>query len=129
MDGVLLEQLIDHTRQCLPEEGCGFLIGRGNRATRFLPAPNVLASSTAFQIAPPVLFSLFRDLRSSGEDLVAICHSHPVGPARPSERDVAEAYHPSSFYVIVSFGGPEPEVRAWLIDGGVVQAAEIHASC
>lgn len=129
LEAQLLEQMIDHTRGCLPEEGCGFLIGHGNSARRFLPVPNALGSSREFQVEPQVLFNLFRDLRSSGEDLVGICHSHPKGPARPSDRDVAEACYPSAFHVIVSFGSPEPEIRAWRIDDGHVLEAEIHASC
>ena len=129
LDSVLLDQIIDHVRQCLPEEGCGFLIGRESRATRFVPVPNALGSPTAFEVEPGVLFGLMRDLRSSGEDLVGICHSHPVGTARPSARDVADAHYPSSFYLIVSLAESEPEVRAWRIVDGNVQEAEIHASC
>jgi proteasome lid subunit RPN8/RPN11 len=129
VEALLLEQVIEHTRMCLPEEGCGFLIGHRNHATRFLPVPNALGSAQEYQIEPQVLFNLFRDLRSSGEDLVGICHSHPVGPAWPSERDVAEAHYPSSFHVIVSFGGSEPETRAFRIEAGQVLEAEIHASC
>jgi proteasome lid subunit RPN8/RPN11 len=128
LDGALLDQVTAHLRDCLPREGCGFLIGQENMARRFEPAPNVLGSGSAFEVPPVVLFDLQRRLRFSGEQLVGICHSHPRGPARPSERDVALARHPGCFYVIVSFAGTEPEVRAWRIEGGKAWEAEVHAN-
>jgi len=129
LDPPLLDQLTGYLKSCLPQEGCGFLIGIEDRATRFVPAPNVLASRSAFEVTPAFLFGLFREIRSSGEHLVGICHSHPSGPARPSARDVAEAHYPAAFYVIVSLADEAPEVRAWRIFDGQVLEAEIHASC
>jgi [CysO sulfur-carrier protein]-S-L-cysteine hydrolase len=128
LDGVLLARLTDYLRSRLPEEGCGFLIGRESNAVRFESVPNALGSRSAFEIHPAILFDLQRKLRSTGEDLVAICHSHPDGPARPSGRDIALARHPDSFYVIVSFASGEPEVRAWRIVGGRIWEAEVHAN-
>lgn len=128
LDGVLLARLIDYLGSCLPEEGSGFLIGRESSAVRFEPVPNALASRSAFEIHPSVLFDLQRKLRSTGEDLVGICHSHPRGPAGPSERDIALARHPDSFYLIVSFACGEPEARAWRIVGGRAWEAEVRAN-
>ena len=127
VDAGLLEQLTAHFRNCLPDEGCGFLIGRKDTATRFLPSPNTLGSSSAFEVDPRFLFDLFRQLRASGEDLVGICHSHPAGPARPSARDVASAHYPDSFYLIVSLASAVPEIRVWRIIDGEVLEAELHA--
>jgi proteasome lid subunit RPN8/RPN11 len=128
VDAGLLGQLTEYLRSCLPQEGCGFLLGHGGRASRFVPAPNALGSHARFGVGPQFLFDLFRQLRAAGEDLVAICHSHPSGPARPSSVDIREAHYPQSFYVIVSFAG-DPEIRAWRISDGQVLEAEIHASC
>lgn len=128
LDGALLVRMTEYLRSCLPEEGCGFLIGRESNAVRFEPAPNALVSRSAFEIHPAVLFDLQRKLRSTGEDLVGICHSHPHGPSGPSERDIALARHPDSFYVIVSFALGEPEVRAWRIVGCRAWEAEVRAN-
>lgn len=128
LDSRLLDELTEHVRSCLPEEGCGFLIGAGDRATRFVPAPNVLRSVSAYEVDPRFLFGLFRALRVSGEKLVAICHSHPAGAARPSARDVAWAGYPDSLHVIVSLASGEPEVRAWQLVDGEVLEAELHAN-
>ena len=123
----VLEQIVQHARECLPEEGCGFLVGRGPSVDRFLPAPNALRSETAFEVEPEFLFELFRQIRVSGEDLVGIYHSHPRGPAVPSPRDVAEAYYPECTHIIVSLAGPEPEVRAYRILDEEVLEIELHA--
>ena len=123
----LLEEVVRHSRDCFPEESCGFLVGRPATIDRFVPAPNALRSKTAFEVDPQFLFELFRQLRSSGETLRAICHSHPTGPAVPSARDVAEAHDPDCAYVIVSMAGPEPEIRAYRIVEGEVLEMELHA--
>ena len=109
----ILEEVVRHARECLPEEACGFLIGRG---------------ATAYNIAPQCLFDLVRELRVSGEDLVGIYHSHPATEAVPSSRDVAEAHYPDSAYVIVSLCDPDrPEVNAFRIVDGQVEEVELHA--
>jgi len=84
----LLERMIRHAQAVYPVEACGIVIGRGLNGSRFLPLHNVLASETAYEIDPSVLASTFRSLRETGEELVAIVHSHPRSPAEPSERDL-----------------------------------------
>jgi len=128
VDVPILDQVIGHLEKCLPNEGCGFLIGRGNVVSRFVPAANTRASPSAFEVDPQVLFDLNRSLRISGEDLVAICHSHPNQPACPSERDIREAHYPDSFYLIVSFLRKEPDVRVWRVVGAEALEAELHAN-
>jgi len=124
----ILEEVVRHARECLPEEACGFLIGRGDNVQRFVTATNELASATAYNIAPQCLFDLVRELRVSGEDLVGIYHSHPATEAVPSSRDVAEAHYPDSAYVIVSLCDPDrPEVNAFRIVDGQVEEVELHA--
>ncbi len=123
----LLEQIADHARDCIPEEACGFLVGISDAVSRFVPAPNVLHSPTAFEVDPAFLFDLVRKLRLSGEDLIAICHSHPTGPAHPSARDIAGAHYPDCAYVIVSLARADPEIRAYRISGGDAFEMELHA--
>ncbi len=123
----LIDEMVAYARRCLPEEACGFLVGRSGTVERFVPAPNALRSRTAFEVEPRFLFDLFRQLRSSGEDLLAICHSHPTRPAVPSARDVAEAHYPDCAYVIVSLAGAEADIRAYRIVGSEVLEMELHA--
>ena len=124
----VFQEIIRHARSCLPEESCGFLVGWEGRIERFIPAKNALASKTAFSVEPRFLFKLFRELRASGETLVAIYHSHPTGEAIPSPRDVREAYYPNSAHVIVSLQDEtQPEVRAFrVIEDDVIEIG-LHA--
>ena len=115
----LVEQIIDHARKALPEEACGLLVGRITAATRFMPLPNSLRSETAYEIDPVLLVRTLRSLRDSGDELVAIVHSHPQGPAAPSGRDRARAFYPEAAQLIVSLADPDhPQMRAYrIIDG------------
>jgi len=119
--------MIKHAKEKYPEEACGLLVGQDS-AARFIPMENTLASSTAFEMDPAQLISTFKDLRSSGENLVAIFHSHPRGPARPSESDIQRAYYPQAAQLIISFADPErPQAAAFRIIDGEVLEIEVHA--
>jgi proteasome lid subunit RPN8/RPN11 len=124
----LLQQIIRHAQACYPQEGCGLLAGRENQATRFIPMENCLGSETEYEVDPRQLIQTLRSLRDSGEQLVAIYHSHPRGPAEPSQRDVERAYYPEAAHLIVSLERPGgPLVRAFRIIDGEVTEIEVHA--
>ncbi len=123
----LLEQLIEQAKANYPLEACGLLVGSGS-ATRFIPMENILASSSAYEMDPGKLISTLRDLRSTGEDLQAIYHSHPHGPARPSKSDIERAYYPEAAHLIVSLADLErPQAAAFRIIEGKVLEIEVHA--
>lgn len=122
--GDLLDELIRHSKACLPLEACGFLTGHGGVADRFVPAPNALESGEAFQVEPSFLFKFFRRLRTEGREVVGIVHSHPAAPPVPSTRDLGGACDTRAAHVIVSLEGGRPEIRAYRIDRGA--AAEIE---
>jgi len=65
----------------LPEEACGLLGGRQNRAEIVLPVTNSLHSSTRFFLDPEEMITAILQLESRGMDVVGIYHSHPAGPA------------------------------------------------
>ncbi len=122
----ILEQVIEHAKTCHPQEGCGLLVG-SQLATRFIPMDNARASSTDYEMEPAQLIAMLRDLRTSGEALLAIYHSHPFGPAKPSESDIERAYYPEAAHLIVSLVEPErPRTAAFRIIDGKVYEIEIH---
>ena len=123
----LLDQVIEHAKSNYPQEACGLLVGRGS-ANRFISMVNVLASSSAYEMDPASLINVFRDLRNTGEELLAIYHSHPHGPARPSKSDIERAYYPEAAHLIVSLADPErPQAGAFRILDGEVLEIEVHA--
>jgi len=123
----LLGRVIEHAKANYPHEACGLLVGPGS-AIRFIPMENILASSSAYEMDPGKLISTLRDLRSTGEDIQAIYHSHPHGPARPSKSDIERAYYPEAAHLIVSLADPErPQTAAFRIIAGEVIEIEVRA--
>jgi proteasome lid subunit RPN8/RPN11 len=123
----LLEKIIEHALAGYPQETCGLLAGNANHATRFIPMENRLASRTSYEMDPAELIQTLREFRDAGEQLVAICHSHPSTPAEPSHRDIERAYYPDAAYLIVSLAERRPEVRAFRISAGEAVEIEVHA--
>ena len=119
----ILEEISQHAKDEYPREGCG-LITR----SRFIPMTNVAQSAAEFEMDPAELVNTFRDLRNAGEEVVAIYHSHPHGPARPSGTDVRRAYYPDAAHLIVSLADlKHPKIAAFRIIDGEVLEIEVHA--
>lgn len=118
--------LVAEARRNPSVECCGFLAGTAGVITELLPAPNALASATAYEIAPEHLFRLFRQMRAHALDHLGIYHSHPATENTPSPSDLARAFYPDLAYFIVS---PRPDaprpVRAFEIRNGTALEREI----
>jgi len=123
----IAEEMLQHVRRDSRIECCGLLAGRDGVIERVFPAKNILASATAYEIAPQELFTLFRQMRSDGMDLMGIYHSHPSGENVPSPRDIVQAFYPASAYFILSpqEGAANP-VRVFSIVEGAVQELTIE---
>jgi [CysO sulfur-carrier protein]-S-L-cysteine hydrolase len=76
--------LEEHARAEEPNEACGVIVLQDGRAERFVPGRNAAASPYRFELEvdPEVWF-----LEDEGYEL-AVFHSHPASPARPSRTDV-----------------------------------------
>ncbi len=95
--------------------------GREGVATAVYPIENIWHSPTAYEMAPVPQVETMLKIEDGGDELCAIFHSHPHGPAYPSPTDVALAYYPDSVYLIVSLQEPEqPVIRGFMIVNGVV---------
>ena len=123
----ILDQLTQHARQAFPHEACGLLAGR-DVVERFIAMKNISPSASQFDMDPAELFQVLRELRNSGEDLLAIYHSHPHGPAEPSKTDIERAYYPDAAHLIISLADPEhPRAAAFRIVDGAALPIELHA--
>lgn len=107
-------------------ECCGLLAGADGIITKIFPAKNVLASPTAYEVAPQELFPLFRHMREEGLEHLGIYHSHPASENFPSARDIELAGYPNQAYFIISLlpAALHP-VRAFSIRDGHVEELEI----
>jgi proteasome lid subunit RPN8/RPN11 len=125
----LLDEIHEQTAAEAPRECCG-LLGGVRRESTYLarsryPLHNQSAQpETQFFAAPEDLFPAMRQMRERGEDLVAIYHSHPRGPARPSETDLALAFYPEAFLIIVTLS-PIPGLRAFRLSGNDAIEVEV----
>jgi proteasome lid subunit RPN8/RPN11 len=111
----LLRAMLEQARCEVPRESVGLLFGLANRARRLVRLPNVAADARRrFMGEPRALLAALREADEVGDALVALYHSHPRGPARPSRRDLAEARYEVPTIIVV----PRPAVvRAFELRG------------
>jgi [CysO sulfur-carrier protein]-S-L-cysteine hydrolase len=98
----VLSRMLAHARAEAPRECCGLLAGRDAEISAVWPCANVLASTSAFEIAPPELIGISKAIRSRGLQLTGIYHSHARGENYPSPADIERAYYPEACYFIIS---------------------------
>jgi proteasome lid subunit RPN8/RPN11 len=84
----------DHVARLAPEEACGLLSGKEGRVEAAIPVTNELHSPVRFRMDPREQLHAFHRIEHDGTDLLAIYHSHPQGPGRPSPTDLDEFYYP-----------------------------------
>jgi len=109
-----------HAREVRPEECCGLVGGRegssggGAEGASVYPLRNIAPDkSVAYDGDPQDLCEAQRVMRSRGEQLLGVYHSHPRERAPvPSESDVRLAYHPSAIYFIIGMEGGTGENAA-----------------
>ncbi len=120
----LADRMLAHARSELPNEACGLLGGstEHGRATSYHPARNAEASPLRYNVHPEDLVRIVFEIEDSGQDLVAIFHSHTASPAVPSATDRRAAQYPDAFYVLATLAEadapPAAALRAWRIRGG-----------
>jgi len=105
--------LEEHARAEAPNEACGLVLLREGRAERYEPGRNAAASPYRFDLdADPELWFAEDD----GYEL-AVFHSHPASPARPSRTDVENiGLWEGRPYLILSLRSGE--LAAFRIEGG-----------
>jgi [CysO sulfur-carrier protein]-S-L-cysteine hydrolase len=113
-------ELEEHARAEAPNEACGLLLFRERRAERYERGRNTLASPYRFEleIDPEIWFA-----EDEGYEL-AVFHSHPASPPRPSRTDVERiGLWEGRPYLILRLD--TGELAAWRIRGGEVAEEEL----
>ena len=117
----LYAEMIAHLKAVYPQEGCGLLAGIENQVFKNYPIENILHSPTAFEMDPLQQVKTMLAIENQANELLAIYHSHPHGPSKPSETDIAQAYYPDTVNIIVSLANwAAPTMRGFHIVDGVV---------
>ena len=123
--GNIFEQMIQYARAQAPIEACGILAGRDGQVEKFYKMTNADQSDVHFTMTPEEQFKIVKDIRSAGLEMLAIYHSHPESPARPSAEDIRLAFTPNTIYVILSLQQAEPVVKGFLIEDGNVTGVPV----
>ena len=116
----IIEAIISHARKDFPLEACGILGGTGGVVSEQYAMANTDQSNEHYMMAPKEQFAVIKDLRNKGKQMLAIYHSHPETPARPSAEDIRLALTPDVSYLIVSLAGEAADVKSYRIEGGIV---------
>lgn len=103
---ILWEQIQIHLQANLPEEACGLVGGvklserTEWRAQTVYPVENILHSPFRYRMDGRAQLAAFELIDQADQDLIAIFHSHPTGPAFPSDTDIKESYYSEVVHLI-----------------------------
>ena len=122
----IFEQIIAQAKAQAPIEACGILAGRDGQVEKLYEMTNVDKSNVHFMMTPEEQFKVIKDIRSAGHQMLAIYHSHPETPARPSAEDIRLALTPDVIYIIVSLKDTEPAVKGFLIEDDNVSEVSVQ---
>ena len=98
-----------HVSAEAPLEACGLVAGQGLYSAGVYPVPNALRSPVRFRMEPQAQWRAMKAFLDQGLTFLAIYHSHPHGPPRPSAIDAREMAYPEVFYLIWA-----PRGQTWL---------------
>jgi len=113
----LVDEMVAHAREDLPNECCGMVGGRDGEATAVIRVVNAAATPLRYEMDPQGQYNALKSIEDDDGELLAIYHSHTKSAAYPSQTDVNQAVAwPEQVYVIVSLADEEaPDVKAYLL--------------
>jgi proteasome lid subunit RPN8/RPN11 len=112
----LVDEMVAHAREDLPNECCGMIGGVDGEATSVIRVENSAASPLRYEMDPQAQYNTLKTIEDAGAELLGIYHSHTKSAAYPSQTDVNQAVAwPEQVYVIVSLAEEEADVKAFLL--------------
>lgn len=127
----VIEAIENQAIDAYPNECCGAFLGKERKVSRAIAIPNTAAEEPRrrYFIDPMEYLRVEKEARASDEEFLAIYHSHPDHPARPSQYDLDHAW-PGIDYVIaaVTSRGVE-DITAWRLDARHTRFEEVRLSC
>ncbi len=122
----IIDELIAHAREDLPNEACGLVHAVDGEPTSVHRVTNVAASPFRYEMHGLEQMRLEERRGERGETLFAIYHSHVASEARPSLTDLRMAFfppgelqtepmYPETYYILISLAEEPPPVRAFFI--------------
>jgi proteasome lid subunit RPN8/RPN11 len=126
----LIDEMVAHAREDLPNECCGMIGGREGEPTSVVRVENAAASPLRYEMDPQGQFDALKAIEDGGDELIGIYHSHTRSAAYPSQTDVNEArMWPEQVYVIVSLENEEaPDVKAFDLADLKIADVDLHVT-
>lgn len=126
----LVDELIAHAREDLPNECCGLVGGRNGEAMVVHRVENSAASPLRYEMDPKAQYDAYTAIEEAGLELLAIYHSHTKSAAYPSQTDVNQAVAwPDQVYLIVSLADAEaPDVKGYLLKDLEIKDVELDVA-
>ena len=123
----LVDEMVAHAREEVPNECCGMVAGLGGEATEVIRVANAAASPLRYEMDPKAQYEAWKSIEDDGKELLAIYHSHTKSAAYPSQTDVNQAVAwPDQIYVIVSLEDADsPDVKGYWLKDLTIADAEI----
>jgi proteasome lid subunit RPN8/RPN11 len=123
----LIDEMVAHAREDLPNECCGMVGGAGGEASAVIRVENAAASPLRFEMDPQGQYNALKEIEDDGKELLAIYHSHTKSAAYPSQTDVNQAVNwPDAIYLIVSLEDEDaPAVKGYWLKELKIADAEL----
>jgi proteasome lid subunit RPN8/RPN11 len=123
----IVTRMVEQAKAEAPIEACGILAGSNNRVEKLYKMRNIEQRSDHYMMEPEQQFAVVKDIRSRSLEMLAIYHSHPATPAKPSAEDIRLALTPDVIYVIVSLQNARiPVVKGFLIEERNIAAVTVE---
>ena len=130
-----VDAMIAHAREDHPDEACGVIVGPegSDVPTRLIRMINAERSPTFFRFEPEEQFALYKQMSTTGEEIVVVYHSHTATDAYPSRTDISLAAEPQAHYVLISTtetvdGDGPVSVRSYRILEGTVTEEDLEVT-
>ena len=126
----IVDELIDHAKKDNPNECCGIVAGKNEKATRIYRMTNTEKSPFRYRMDSNEQFKVQREIDEQDLQILSYYHSHTHTEAHPSATDIRmalwtdtnEAIWPEVSYILISLQFPDhPEIKNFrILDGGKV---------
>ncbi len=123
----LINQLL-HFAQANPEHAvCGLISSKNGTPLRSYPVANAeKPSSCRYAMDEAELANTLQKMHQQGEALLAIFHSHPTAPPKPSTTEIAQDQYPEVMKLIISLDTAGVlEMAAFYTRNGNIEPVEL----
>jgi proteasome lid subunit RPN8/RPN11 len=118
-----LAVMVAHCVRCVPEEGCGLLVGDAQGVVASVhPTRNAAASAQVYSVDPRDHLRIDRQAEDDGLAVIGVFHSHTHTDPWPSPTDVRQAPDPLWHYVLVGLRHEAASTRSFrMVDGNIFE--------